>query len=275
MTNLKSRLEGRGSTAATQNLATQSHYQQIKTGESQETKRSANTHAVLAPPAYPLTRKNQKPDAGCEQSQRFFLLRSLPTLRRSEPRGAGRQGERPPRLRPSADAGQGFLERDSPSSQPRQPTRRRSRVERAADSRKLCLGAGQARGSEPTGAARAALGAGAPSGSTFAAGRVRQATGLRTIGPRASGTGAAGSLTGGRRGDRPARPRQGTSPLGTHLPAEPGMPLPWGCGHGEGTPLTYFSYSALSRSQRESLCFCQSLPCLQVVRRTTSSPLWT
>ena len=45
--------------------------------------------------------------------------------------------------------------------------------------------------------------------------------------------------------------------------------------HGEGVPLTYFSYSALSRSQRESLCFCQSLPCLQVVRRTTSSPLWT
>lgn len=38
---------------------------------------------------------------------------------------------------------------------------------------------------------------------------------------------------------------------------------------------TYFSYSVLSRSQRESLCFCQSLPCLQVVRSTTSSPLWT
>lgn len=51
--------------------------------------------------------------------------------------------------------------------------------------------------------------------------------------------------------------------------------MPWGHKHGEGAPLTYFSYSALSRSQRESLCFCQSLPCLQVVRRTTSSPLWT
>lgn len=38
---------------------------------------------------------------------------------------------------------------------------------------------------------------------------------------------------------------------------------------------TYFSYSVLSLSQRESLCFCQSLPCLQVVRSTTSSPLWT
>ena len=40
-------------------------------------------------------------------------------------------------------------------------------------------------------------------------------------------------------------------------------------------PVTYFSYSVLSRSQRESLCFCQSLPCLQVVSSTTSSPLWT
>lgn len=38
---------------------------------------------------------------------------------------------------------------------------------------------------------------------------------------------------------------------------------------------TYFSYSVLSLSQRESLCFCQSLPCLQVVRSRTSSPLWT
>lgn len=68
-----------------------------------------------------------------------------------------------------------------------------------------------------------------------------------------------------------------------HLPGGRGRLRSWACRHGPGdartgkghTPLTYFSYSALSRSQRESLCFCQSLPCLQVVRRTTSSPLWT
>lgn len=39
--------------------------------------------------------------------------------------------------------------------------------------------------------------------------------------------------------------------------------------------ITHLSYSRLSLSQRASLCFCQSFPCLQVVRRTTSSELWT
>lgn len=37
--------------------------------------------------------------------------------------------------------------------------------------------------------------------------------------------------------------------------------------------ITHLSYSRLSLSQRASLCFCQSFPCLQVVRRTTSSEL--
>lgn len=37
---------------------------------------------------------------------------------------------------------------------------------------------------------------------------------------------------------------------------------------------TYLRYSWLSLSQRESLCRSQSLPCLHVVSRIISSPLW-
>lgn len=95
----------------------------------------------------------------------------------------------------------------------------------------------------------------------------------------------AGSLTGAGRSHRLAQssderlPPAAASALAhicSYVPGGGGHAgMPWGYKHGEGAPLTYFSYSALSRSQRESLCFCQSLPCLQVVRRTTSSPLWT
>lgn len=180
-------------------------------------------------------------------------------------------------------------------------------LERTEDSYKLCLRAGKAQGMWPKrrwGDKKAVPNASASSNSTSAAGNVWKAIRLRiqVISPwarnataaghrialqRIPGQGStepAGSLTADGSSQRLAQRSDECFPPATasalahicsHLPGGQHAGMPWGYNHGEGAPLTYFSYSVLSRSQRESLCFCQSLPCLQVVRRTTSSPLWT
>lgn len=205
------------------------------------------------------------------------------------------------------DAGQRFSERASQLSPPATNPPRSQAHARVGDPHKLCCGAEKAQGIYPKrrwGGRRAAPDARASSSRTFAAAVKPKGWGWRSSVPGASNAVAVGrcaalqrtppgfpgrgSLAGDRRSNNPPEggivtcrwQRLGTrllaSARGPGPPAGSGTPArPRGRAHGEGAPVTYFSYSALSRSQRESLCFCQSLPCLQVVRRTTSSPLWT
>lgn len=232
-------------------------------------------------------------------------------LRRFEPRGKGRQGKFLPGLRRCTDTSQtpgSASPSEHPSHHPRQLTHREARLTRALGTRtNFVAGQGRHRASTPRGAGggrRAVPGARASSNRTFAAAVKPKGWGWRSSVPGASNVVAVGrcaalqrtppgfpgrgSLAGDRRSNYAPEggivtcgwQRPGTrllaSARGPGPPAESGTPArPRGRTHGEGAPVTYFSYSALSRSQRESLCFCQSLPCLQVVRRTTSSPLWT